>query len=250
MRNFILPGRASGGGRVIRKPVTFPDAAGSACREANPQANSRVWLDPERLQRRDHVGGASRNHAHLGVQFQPVGPCLPWHLRDRVSPEECAAGTEEGQIGVRPFKQSLIAHLSRMRQHPAARCFRDAYAAGKAVAEEYLSWMSRWMPVGGEITDEGCSQILDLRAIDNGLSAFYSHLDGYFSDCKWVFSRRHWTGLSAPADTTWLDDLRSAAFSVTAAARAASHGDRLSEAAPRGIDSGRDPHGDRGQDEA
>ena len=97
---------------------------------------------------------------------------------------ECTAAKQEGAKEVNAARKILNGQLSWMSNHPAARCFRDAYSADRAVASRYLHWLSDWGPRGGEYTPAGQNQIYSLQDADAKLSRFLNHLSGYFSDCK------------------------------------------------------------------
>lgn len=100
------------------------------------------------------------------------------------SPEQCAAGREQAATALEPVTRLLDAHLSWMSKHPAAACFRDAYAADQLVANGYLAWIADWEPHGGDLTPAGQDQIEELRAADAKANAFISRLNDYFSDCR------------------------------------------------------------------
>jgi hypothetical protein len=56
--------------------------------------------------------------------------------------EERYAAAQEGAVWVRLAKKSINKHVAFMRNHPAATCFRDAYAADQEVAANYLKVLS------------------------------------------------------------------------------------------------------------
>jgi hypothetical protein len=78
-----------------------------------------------------------------------------WGCTPGATPPECAAAREEGGYYVRPAVASINRHLTFMRRHPAAACFRDAYQADRAVARTYLAWLDAWGPWGGDQTSAG-----------------------------------------------------------------------------------------------
>jgi hypothetical protein len=100
-----------------------------------------------------------------------------------MTPEECTAGKEEGALELKPIKRLLSLHMSWMTAHPAATCFRDGYAADRAVVASYSAWIANWGPWGGDVTSEGRAQIEALQAADAKADSFLSKINGYFSDC-------------------------------------------------------------------
>lgn len=99
------------------------------------------------------------------------------------TPEECNAAREDGEAQMAPIKSALTKHLAWMDKHPAATCFRDAYAADRRIAKAYLDWIANWGPYGGEGTGQGRAQIYALADADALADAFFSKTSAYFSDC-------------------------------------------------------------------
>jgi hypothetical protein len=100
-----------------------------------------------------------------------------------ITPEECTARREAAALDLTPAKRLLTDHLSWMKGHPAARCFLDAYAADRSVANAYLAWIANWGPMGGDLTGQGRAQITALQEVNSKADSFFSHMGGYFSDC-------------------------------------------------------------------
>jgi hypothetical protein len=71
-----------------------------------------------------------------------------------------------------------------MQNHPAARCFQDAYAADAAAANAYLNAANALLtPVGTRAWDD--PGWTTWRAKGDSLAAsFRSQFSGYFSDCR------------------------------------------------------------------
>jgi hypothetical protein len=96
--------------------------------------------------------------------------------------EQCYAGHEEVQELLDPSKVALEAHLAFMNSHPAAPCFRAAYAADRAVANDLIGWINSAGPLNG--TGEGRTQSQYLDIYNAELDTFESNFNGYFSDCQ------------------------------------------------------------------
>ena len=86
-----------------------------------------------------------------------------------------------------PFKaaavKSLKAHLAFMGSHPAASCFRAAYAADKPLANDWITLISDWSPWGGTDTPEGRYQTYEARAYLSMTDAFLGKFTSYFRTC-------------------------------------------------------------------
>jgi hypothetical protein len=113
------------------------------------------------------------------LELASYGGCVPG-----ATLEQCAADREVGSLELQPIKRLLQTHVSWMKAHPAAKCFRDAYAADRAVANGYFAWIADWGPWAGGLSNNGRVQIIRLQQYDAKADAFISKMNAYFSDCR------------------------------------------------------------------
>jgi hypothetical protein len=122
------------------------------------------------------------------------------HWREREAPAEnagCAASdlgcTPEETYAAVPLQTTYLKaaraaiqrHLTFMSSRPAASCFRDAYAADRAIAKE---WLTILPPAGpwlyGQDTPEGRA---DERVVDAAMArtnGFLRNFAAFFADCR------------------------------------------------------------------
>lgn len=85
-----------------------------------------------------------------------------------------------------PFKaaavKSLKAHLAFMGSHPAAACFRAAYAADKPLANDWITLISGWLPMVSD-TPEGRYQAGQAQTYLSMTNAFLGKFTSYFKTC-------------------------------------------------------------------
>ena len=98
--------------------------------------------------------------------------------------EERNAAAQEALVYLNAAKGAVSTHLTWMTSHPAATCFKDAYAADRTMAKAWLSWLNSWQLAGGENTPEGRAQIQTYNAVSAQNSAFIAAISGYFNDCR------------------------------------------------------------------
>ncbi len=98
-------------------------------------------------------------------------------------PDECAAGREYlTAADINPATAALKAHIAFMKSHPAARCFRDAYAADRSIANGYLTWLAGWKILNGTESSDGRGQIMALDDLDGRADAFLA--TDWYRDCR------------------------------------------------------------------
>lgn len=105
---------------------------------------------------------------------------LYWMDCTGMTGEECYYIGQEGRTWANLASASINTHLAWMNKRPAATCFRDAYAADRAVAKTMLPLFAKWYAGGsGEMRYQ--NQVIGL-AYSNA-ETFLKKLDSYFSDC-------------------------------------------------------------------
>lgn len=106
---------------------------------------------------------------------------LSWMDCTGMTGEECYAIGMEGATWVRLAKDAINRHLAFMKGHPAATCFRDAYAADKKVASKLLDVLSSWH-AGNSGELRYWNQVIGFAY--SAASKFVDDLSGYFKDCR------------------------------------------------------------------
>lgn len=95
--------------------------------------------------------------------------------------EECYYVSQEGATWVKLARASINKHLTFMKRHPAANCFRDAYAADRKTAKSLLSALSGWHAgTAGEMR----YQNQRIQAVARAADRFWDKLNSYFKDCR------------------------------------------------------------------
>jgi hypothetical protein len=97
--------------------------------------------------------------------------------------EECTAD----QISAGRYVDAAVAainrHLAFMKSHPAARCYGDAYAADRTLADKWLGVLSKWTVPYGAGSGEQRAQNLTLDQESAASQTFLTKLPSYFGDC-------------------------------------------------------------------
>lgn len=98
------------------------------------------------------------------------------------SPDENTALSNEADVLAKLARDSINGHLAFMRSHPAARCFRDAYAADRKLATAYLQYVQP----GGFPQSGPTLRMTERRLSDTEAQAqaFFSRFSSYFADCR------------------------------------------------------------------
>ena len=95
--------------------------------------------------------------------------------------EECYYRAQEGAVWVKRAKTSINKHFAFMKSHPAAACFRDAYAADRKIGNSLFSALAKWHPGNaGEMR----YQNQWLQAVYSGADKFLGRYESYFKDCR------------------------------------------------------------------
>jgi hypothetical protein len=99
-----------------------------------------------------------------------------------ITGRECDARAREAAGWVRQAKKSLKRHLTFMRQHPAASCFKDAYRRDRSAARTLLREFSGW-----RIGDPGGMRYRNQRmaiVYSGTLRTYVDRYASYFKDCR------------------------------------------------------------------
>jgi hypothetical protein len=82
-----------------------------------------------------------------------------------------------------PAVASIKRHLAFMASHPAASCYRDAYAADQTIGKNWLGILATGS-YPNDLTGQGRAQTTIYDEALANTNAFLSHLSAYFSDCR------------------------------------------------------------------
>ena len=100
-----------------------------------------------------------------------------------LSAEEAAARQEYAARFWKPAVKTLKSHLAYMSKHPARRCYSDAYAADKKLANLWLGVLQSGVYPGGDLSSEERQATKAYNDAMAQTDSFLNKLGAYLSDC-------------------------------------------------------------------
>jgi hypothetical protein len=96
---------------------------------------------------------------------------------------ERAVSRHEGNLVRDNLVAALRSHRDFMDANPPAACFRDAYAADRALLARWLRRLGTGV-YGSEGSPEGRAVNYRYDALERATDSFFAKLEDYFRDCR------------------------------------------------------------------
>jgi hypothetical protein len=116
-----------------------PDKTGSRAKKRSKQKSDWTRAAAQTLQ----AYNDSAYGAYVYKLYRPINRLRNMDCAS-VSDQRCLVLQEDGKAIVRKARSAVMKHLAFMRTHSPARCFKDAYAQDRAVANKLLSSLDEW----------------------------------------------------------------------------------------------------------